>query len=501
MSNITATIKLVKDLIRENLSIPSYQRPYRWKIKNVRQLLEDILTNRIAGKERYRIGSVILHKNGDNFDVVDGQQRITTLLLLAKAIYKNVKVLSGGEKAIQEQDCLLLDKLEYKHNDSRDNIIQNFKYIEAWIEDHRANKDYFWNYIKNNCEFVVIEVDDLSEAFQMFDSQNGRGKELEAYNLLKAYHIRAMDQDSYEQKVTCDKRWEAATMYDATPLDDRDPNIDVLKQIFNEQLYRGRVWSKGHVAQKLTKAGIDEFKGFTIDKNHNIEFPFQNPSLLQYLTEKFYRNILAGTIATQPRFNYGDSENIDPFVSITQQIVNGKSFFDYVETYVEIYKQLFIQLKSFQLKNFKEFFYTYCLNYEGELSDCSAEICFKSVGHANRSGDTYLREAYKTVIMLLFDKFGENGLNKYYKVLYKLIYVERVISSQVRRDSVAKLPIPIIAVINQAQNLADLIELDNMWTERFKEAKELIAKPSNRAGDIQNIDKIKKLLEFTPENK
>ena len=492
MSNIKATIQSVCNLMGRELSIPSYQRPFRWKIKNVRQLLEDILTNRIAGKERYRIGSVILHKNGDNFDIVDGQQRITTLLLLAKAI--------------QKQDCLfnnLLDKLEYKHNDSRDNIIQNFKYIEAWIEDHRANKDDFWDYIKNNCEFVVIEVDDLSEAFQMFDSQNGRGKELEAYNLLKAYHIRAMDQDSYEQKVACDKRWEAATMYDATPSDDRDPNIDVLKQIFNEQLYRGRVWSKGHVAHKLTKADIDEFKGFTIDKNHNIEFPFQNPSLLQYLTEKFYRNILAGTMSTQSRFNYGDSDNIDPFVSITQQIVNGKSFFDYVETYVEIYKQLFIQLKSFQLIEFKEFFYEYCLNYDDgkTLKDCKDEICFKPVGHANRSGDTYLREAYKTVVMLLFDKFGENGLNKYYKVLYKLIYVERMISSQVRRDSVAKLPIPIIAVINQAQNLADLIELDNMWVEKFKEAKVLMARSSNKTGDIKNIDKIKKLLEFTSENK
>ena len=488
MSNIKATIQSVCNLMGRELSIPSYQRPYRWNTKNVRQLLDDILSNKNAGKDRYRIGSVILYDNKENkrLDIVDGQQRITTLLLLAKAVEENPPLFDK-----------LLKNLEYKHNDSRYNIVQNFKYVKSWMDEHSTLKDDFWNYIKNNCEFVEIVVDDLSEAFQMFDSQNGRGKELEAYNLLKAYHIRAMDQDSYEQKVACDKRWEAATMYDATPQIDGDPNIDVLKQIFSEQLYRGRVWSKGHVAQKLTKAGIDEFKGFTIDKNHNIEFPFQNPSLLQYLTEKFYRNILAGTIATQPRFNYGDSENIDPFVSITQQIVNGKSFFDYVETYVEIYKQLFIQLKSFQLKNFKEFFYTYCLNYEGELSDCSAEICFKSVGHANRSGDTYLREAYKTVIMLLFDKFGENGLNKYYKVLYKLIYVERVISSQVRRDSVAKLPIPIIAVINQAQNLADLIELDNMWTERFKEAKEL----SNKADDIQNIDKIKKLLEFTPENK
>lgn len=46
----------------------------------------------------------------------------------------------------------------------------------------------------------MIVVKDRSEAFQMFDSQNGRGKELEAYNLLKAYHIRAMEQNSREEK-------------------------------------------------------------------------------------------------------------------------------------------------------------------------------------------------------------------------------------------------------------------------------------------------------------
>jgi spermidine/putrescine-binding protein len=69
----------------------------------------------------------------------------------------------------------------------------------------------------------------------------------------------------------------------------------------------------------------------------------------------------------------------------------------------------------------------------------------------------------------------------------------------VRCDSVAKLPIPIIKEINQAQNLADLIALENMWEDRFKEAKVLIAKSSHK--DIKNIDDIKKLLGFTSENK
>lgn len=479
MGNIDAVIKSVKQIFeRDGVQIPPYQRPYRWRDKNVRQLLEDIAANKSAGKQKYRIGSVILYKNkGGAYEIVDGQQRITTLLLLAK---------------VCGIDNDLLSKLEYKHSDSKKNIIENYKYITEWIKDYYSNREKeYWRYVEESCEFVIIVVDELSEAFQMFDSQNGRGKELEAYNLLKAYHIRAMEQESREEKVACDKRWEAATMYDATPMVDGDPNVDVLRQIFNEQLYRGRVWSKGKIAHILKKSDIDEFKGFTIDKNHNIDFPFQNPYLLQYLTSKFYNNILSGTVATQSRFTGGDNDKIDPFVSITQQIVNGKAFFDYVETYVEIYKQLFILLKSFQLREFKSFFYKHCLNYGNELSNCDDPNCFKAVGYANRSGDSYLREAYKTVVMLLFDKFGEKGLNKCYKVLYKLIYSERL-SSQVRRDTVAKLPIGCISVINHAKNMADLVELDKMWNEK-REIKEKLRSSATHS-DVKGIESIVDLL-------
>jgi hypothetical protein len=473
---VTANICKVEDLFKITLTIPPYQRPYRWDKKNVKQLLDDITNSKNDGKQRYRIGSVILYKNeSENYEIVDGQQRITTLLLLAK--------ICGNQNNF-------LDKLEYRNLESRHNIVNNYGYIEEWIKEHyQDTANIYWEYVENNCEFVVVVVNDLSEAFQMFDSQNGRGKELESYNLLKAYHIRAMEQDSYEVKVACDKRWEAATMYDATPTIDNDPNIDILRQIFDEQLYRGRIWSKGKEAHKFKKSDIDEFKGFTIDKNHSIDFPFQNPYLLQYLTAKFYNNILAGTTAVKTRFKNGDNENIDPFVNITQQIVNGKAFFDYVETYVEIYKQLFINLKGYQLKEFKEFYYKYCLNYDGQLEDAESNGCYKPIGYANRSGDSYLREAYKTTVLLLFDKFGERGLNKYYKVLYKLIYSERLINGQVRRDSVSKLPIEYISIINQAQNLADLVDLEEMWMKKKIKCEQRV-----EMNDTKGIENIKSLF-------
>ena len=88
MGHINAVIKSVKQIFKDmgsTLQIPPYQRPYRWEYKNVKQLLEDIATNKNAGKQKYRIGSVILYKKDEkSYEIVDGQQRITSLLLLAK---------------------------------------------------------------------------------------------------------------------------------------------------------------------------------------------------------------------------------------------------------------------------------------------------------------------------------------------------------------------------------------------------------------------------------
>lgn len=452
---IQSSIVSVAELLKENLSIPQYQRPYRWNTKNVRQLLEDIHINFERRNARYRIGSVILHDNNGVMDLVDGQQRVTTICLILKVCEC-------------EADCIQL--LKYNHNDSFNHIKENHSFIKEWIGQHISNKNLFSQYLSEQCEFVRIVVKDRSEAFQMFDSQNGRGKELEAYNLLKAYHIRAMEQNSREEKVRCDVRWEDATQYDATPLIPDDANVDLLKQLFSEQLYRSRRWTRETEAREFKKKDIDEFKGFTIDKNHPIVYPYQNPQLLQYLTAKFYHSTLEGTIATSNRFQHGDSDNIDPFVNINQIIVNGKSFFDYVETYVELYKRLFLNMRSSQLDEFKNFYYLYCLDYDCEEKDVAKKrkhsFSHLPSGGARRTGDTYLRELYKSLVLVLFDKFGEQALNRYYKTLYRLVYALRLEKYQVRYDTVCQMPHEYFAAIHKAKDMADLTVLETKLKSR-----------------------------------
>lgn len=454
---IEATIKTTSQILEQNISIPFYQRPYRWTTENVLQLLEDILQSKAAGKLEYRIGSAIFYRSPSNqLEIVDGQQRLTTILLVANVAGKG--------------DAQAESSLRYPAN-SVAAIQENYKFIKEWITANtNDNGMAFVDYILTNCKFMEIIVGDLSEAFQMFDTQNGRGKSLEAYNLLKAYHIRAMEQNTQEERVQCDRDWEGATQYDATPDIQNDPNVDILSQLFREQLFKSRLWCRNDIAKDFTKDDIGEFKGFTIDKNHPIDFPFQNPYLLQYLTEKFYRNVLSGTIGTKSRFESGESDKASPFVNVNQTIINGKSFFEYIGTYVELYKKMFIELRSYQLAEFKEFFYLHCLTYNPQKTAWERAKCrtgaFRDTDClSRRTGDTYLREVYKSICFVLLDKFGEKTLLKYYRILYRLIYQVRLQTYAVKYPTAMSEPKPYFAIIHRAKSESDLLRLDKLVAE------------------------------------
>lgn len=447
MSNISAVIRKIEIILdpdsrKIDLVIPEYQRPYRWKEENVRQLLEDVFESWKSGKNAYRVGSIILHneKNTQIHNVVDGQQRLTTILLILKELGCKV-----GES--------LRSKLNYNHIDSINRIIENNKYIKGWIRENISNEtDDFSKYLTQYCEFVEIIVDDLTEAFQMFDSQNGRGKELESYNLLKAYHIRAMELDTQEAKIHCDRKWEAATRVQKS---ERQEIVnDILKQIFSEQLYRTRVWSKKEDAYEFNKTKISEFKGLTINKNLTIQYPFQNKELLHYVLQNYFQQLGLEVKGIKNRFKNSNFENINPFVLINQKILNGKPFFEYIETYVEIYKQLFeSQEDKSELSEFKKFYKKNC-TYTG----------------SHRDGDKYLKELYKSLVFLMFDKFGEEGLLKYYKTLFVLVYRERLIKIQVKYAAIAKYPASknLFSIINQSNSILELQSLDKMVNESFE---------------------------------
>jgi hypothetical protein len=431
MSDFTADILNINELKFEEFRIPDYQRPYVWSVKETRQLWDDINASMNARKLDYRIGTIIVHNNSDNksLDIVDGQQRLTTLTIL-------LYLLNNKKK---DFICYpFLNQKQFFHIDSTDNIKNNSAELKQWIDEELTDCSELSRYILHCCSVVQINVSNISEAFQMFDSQNGRGMTLEAYNLLKAFHIRHFYQVPEQEKIAYDRAWESAAKN----------KKDYLKQVISEQLYRTRIWSKLYPAYAFTRKDITEFKGSNMSA---IKYPYQN-----FVNHRELN--VSGRFL--PRMK---NDSLLPSTQINQAIVNGTDFFDYVQNYVGMYQLLFEKHGiEDELSFFRSFFQEYCTGFR-------------------KKGDYYLLELYKSLTMQVFDKFGILGLKKYHSLLYAYVFRFRLEKKFVKYNSVAQFPADVVAGVHHAKEILDL----NFF--RQKALSPIKRQTSNKNNDI--VDK------------
>lgn len=429
IGGLSAELKAIGELPFIKMDIPSYQRPYRWTEENVFQLLQDIQSN--IGE--YRIGSLILHKDTeggtDKLLLIDGQQRVTTLILILR------------ELCWQNWNDF---KAKYRGDLSQDTVKSNINSIHYWISLHLPsdeNKKQFLHHILTDCKVTFIVVESLSEAFQMFDSQNGHGKELLPYNLLKAYHIRAMDLGSNkivvtDSKIEYDRRWEAAAKY--RPDIKKDSEYLDLLSVMTQKLFDIRQWSKQNYSTYFDKTKIKEFKGVQLGRKGHSGQSITTYGMAEILLSKLL-----------PDLNkMASSEMVESLLSVDMPIINGQAFFEYMQKYVVIFRMLFIDKADVlleahpALKQFKDDYEEYS-NYP-----------------TNRSGDRYVKELYQSLVIAVYDKFGSEGLRQIYKTLYSLAYRIRVQEYQVKQVSVYKAPTQWFETISSAYDFADLRKLD-----------------------------------------
>lgn len=370
-----AKVLKLKEILGKDLSIPGYQRPYKWTIKHVQQLLDDLLTHFRNQQQVYRIGTVVIHKyNEENketkkieekLDIVDGQQRLITLSLLLHSL--------GSEKNLLNQPLT--------HSISKNNVINNYNFIKNYSISH---KETFKKYILEICEIVYVELDDLDEAFQFFDSQNARGKPLESYDLLKAYHLREMRNELDEIIHQCVECWEKSAMSD---------DINNLDKIINYILFRLRRWHYQEYAEVFTSDELDIFKGVS----KGADYPYLNGLLTGF--------------------------------QVNQTLFNGKCFFDYIKFYMGIYEQLF-RKETGLLEQFEQI--------DGTNLETGLINFLDNYKNSNRVGDKYLRNLFECAILLYFDKFGNNNLSEFVAKAFFWVYRIRIENDRISFKTIEK---------------------------------------------------------------
>ena len=336
MNNLTLSITTIGDLLLnekitrdmrngkpiENvrLTIPEYQRPYKWTARNAIQLLDDILEARNVNKEVYRVGTLILHKHinddkSEQYNIVDGQQRVITFSLLLHALYELDRT--------EETDIKFLHQQVFDNQYSRRNIPNNYNaFVRRTCKsadaddniDHVRDMERLRKYIEQRCELIVVITDDLSEAFQFFDSQNARGKALYPHDLLKAYHLREMSDINPDDVEKIVKEWEKIPQNE-------------LAVFFNDYLYRIKEWTNGNWAYKLSEQNIYKFKG--ISKAARTPYAQFYKSAYSYAA---YINASAMPFVSGIR-------EVNAF-QLNTPIVAGKPFFDYTKHYYGILKDI-----------------------------------------------------------------------------------------------------------------------------------------------------------------
>ncbi|HCB1456969.1 TPA: DUF262 domain-containing protein, partial [Citrobacter farmeri] len=231
MGTVSYQVKKTRMLLEQRLAIPSYQRPYKWQQKHVNQLIDDVLSHR--NKQSYRLGTVVLHRDklkpayAGELDIVDGQQRLLTLTLLCSVLDQS------GEFSTPLLEQSFVSRV------SINNLEHNAKVIENRLVGLNDNeRKTLLHFVCDKCELIEVTLDDLSEAFQFFDSQNARGKALAPHDLLKAYHLREMMDDTEQaERLHHVSLWEQGV----SP-DDESANLHL---IMGEYLFRLRRWLDG----------------------------------------------------------------------------------------------------------------------------------------------------------------------------------------------------------------------------------------------------------------
>lgn len=210
------------------LQVPKYQREYSWGKQEVNQLLEDIGEAKSAGN-RYFLGTIVTVKNTETgrIDVIDGQQRLTTVSLIYRALISKLQALNASARLIRKIEE---ERLSAFHKDTEDeepklilNIdddefyrrLMNFSDGEAqpvkpshkklkdalknatkWVSDSVKGKPESTaiaelksldTYLEQRAEVLLLKTNDASQAFKMFETLNDRGLRTSQADLVKSY--------------------------------------------------------------------------------------------------------------------------------------------------------------------------------------------------------------------------------------------------------------------------------------------------------------------------
>ncbi|WRF42560.1 DUF262 domain-containing protein [Helicobacter pylori] len=340
MAKIESKDSHLRDILKDELyyQIPIYQRPYQWTEENCEKLLDDLFFNYEYDRESdYFCGSLVLiaiseDSKAKTYDVVDGQQRLSTFILLAKvlATLYSDRLTEESKDYLQEslngrygkKDRLNFNAIGFNSkkdfqyaltsfndapvSNNKNNYLKNAICLKNYLrkkEIEDINDFIEWLYFK--VVFITITCPDADKALRIFSVLNARGLALNATDIFKGELLKHTKEHEQEEFVS---RWNALSQ----KCSDNDLKIETL---FSWYLtYLNPVTSKEKMEKRLVtwfknlnKTPLEYLKG--VEDFYNaycevLEMQDRHAHLFSYLASDFWRIILCTSIL----HNYSQSE-------------------------------------------------------------------------------------------------------------------------------------------------------------------------------------------------
>lgn len=235
VSKLNVDQKTIKDLLTDksaNFLIPDYQRPYAWEENECQTLWDDIFSfafpdnnkDSFKASDEYFLGAIVTYKNdGGQSEVIDGQQRLTTILLLLRAFYDrfehmadqpskdmrknisqciwrtdefgnadmaNLKIDSEVATDDEKEEFLSILRSGESEKMANSKYIKNYRFFETkintFVDEYPSYFAYLPARILNNCILLPIEADSQDTALRIFSTLNDRGLPLADADIFKA---------------------------------------------------------------------------------------------------------------------------------------------------------------------------------------------------------------------------------------------------------------------------------------------------------------------------
>ena len=218
-----------------NYLVPIYQRNYAWSETQIEQLIEDIESSIDDFNKNYFLGNLIVNQMDNNvYEVIDGQQRLTTLYLIEKYLgivfVKEALRFEAREKSNRTLSYVsdssnqeLIEEL------SSPEILNGFQIVDNYFKNKNIDKGRFTQKLKR-VFLIRVQVPQNIDLNHYFEIMNTRGEQLELHEIAKAKLLEVLESD--HDKDVAALIWEKCS--DMNSYVQMNFNVDVRRRIFTE---------------------------------------------------------------------------------------------------------------------------------------------------------------------------------------------------------------------------------------------------------------------------